>query len=100
MFDEKKPLQAQIEKLYREFSIPVRQDILSCYTTRLYNWLQSNENVKIVGAIDTQRFVGDCGGGYERVIDETIEVPLMGGYDFLIDQQLNVGKGISGARLS
>lgn len=98
MYDEKKSLESQIEKLYREFSIPVRQDILSCYTTSLYDWLKPSEGIEIVGTIDTQRYIGDCGGGYERVTD-TIEVPLMGGQDFIIDKKLNVGKGVSGANL-
>ena len=98
MYDEKKSLESQIEKLYREFSIPVRQDILSCYTTSLYDWLKPSEGIEIVGTIDTQRYIGDCGGGYERVTD-TIEVPLMGGQDFIVDKKLNVGKGVSGANL-
>jgi formylmethanofuran--tetrahydromethanopterin N-formyltransferase len=99
MYDDKKPLQSQIERLYREFSIPVRQDILSCYTTNLYNWLKPSEGIEIVGTIDTQRYIGDCGGGYERVSTKTIEVPLMGGHDFIVAKNLNVGKGVSGANL-
>jgi formylmethanofuran--tetrahydromethanopterin N-formyltransferase len=99
MYDEKKPLESQIERLYREFSIPVRQDILSCYTTNLYNWLKPSEGIEIVGTIDTQRYIGDCGGGHERVSNDAIEVPLMGGHDFVVDKILNVGKGVSGANL-
>lgn len=99
MYDEKKPLHSQIEKLYREFSIPVRQDILSCYTTSLFDWLKPGEGIEIVGSIDTQRYIGDCGGGFERVGEEVIEVPLMGGQDFIVDKKLNVGKGVSGANL-
>ena len=99
MYDEKKPLNSQIEKLYREFSIPVRQDILSCYTTSLFDWLKPSEGIEIVGLIDTQRYIGDCGGGFERVDNEVIEVPLMGGQDFILDKKLNVGKGVSGANL-
>ncbi|WP_287583856.1 hypothetical protein [Candidatus Borrarchaeum sp.] len=99
MLNENKPLESQIEKLYREFSIPVRQDILSCYTTSLYDWLKPSEGIEIVGTIDTRRYIGDCGGGYERVNTKTIEVPLMGGQDFFVDKKLNVGKGVSGANL-
>lgn len=99
MYNENKQLESQIEKLYREFSIPVRQDILSCYTTSLYDWLKPNEGIEIVGTIDTRRYIGDCGGGYERVKGKSIEVPLMGGQDFVVDKTLNVGKGVSGANL-
>jgi formylmethanofuran--tetrahydromethanopterin N-formyltransferase len=99
MYNEEKPLENQIEKLYREFSIPVRQDILSCYTTSLYDWLKPEDGIEIVGTIDTRRYIGDCGGGYERVSTKTIEVPLMGGQDFIVDKKFNVGKGVSGANL-
>lgn len=99
MHDATKSLQSQIENLYREFSIPVRQDILSCYTTKLYDWLKPSGTVEIIGTIDTQRYIGDCGGGYERISTNSIEIPLMGGEDFVIARKLNVGKGISGANL-
>ncbi|MFX1465548.1 MAG: formylmethanofuran--tetrahydromethanopterin formyltransferase [Promethearchaeota archaeon] len=99
IYDEKKLLLSQIDKLYREFSIPVRQDILSCYTTSLFDWLKPSEGIEIVGSIDTQRYIGDCGGGFERLGKEVIEVPLMGGQDFVVDKKLNVGKGVSGANL-
>ncbi len=99
IYDTKKPLDYQIEKLNREFSIPVRQDILSCYTTRLFDWLKPNDNTDLIGVIDTQKYIGDCGGGYERSSGNTIDIPLMGGFDFLIDRKLNVGRGISGANL-
>jgi formylmethanofuran--tetrahydromethanopterin N-formyltransferase len=99
MINKEEPLEKQIEKFYRKFSIKVRQDILSVDTTRLFNWLEPGEGIDIIGNIDTQRFVGDCGRGYERHFKnygdhKLTEVHLMGGEDFVIDEKFNVGKGV------
>ncbi|NPA23393.1 MAG: formylmethanofuran--tetrahydromethanopterin formyltransferase [Crenarchaeota archaeon] len=96
-------VEEQIRKFWREVSIRIRQDILSCSggTSRLFNYLPKEVSV---GEVDTYELVGKCGGGYERVVNkydgrEMIIVPLMSGFDFEIERKLLYGIGIAGAAL-
>ncbi len=97
-YNPRRQLEEQVRKLYEEFSIRVRQDILSTATTRLFNHL-NEVDTEIVSSIDTMEHIGKCGGGCEKVIEkygrEMISVPLMAGQDFEIEKKLQVGKGVS-----
>ncbi|MFH1229221.1 MAG: formylmethanofuran--tetrahydromethanopterin formyltransferase [Candidatus Aenigmatarchaeota archaeon] len=98
-YNEGKTLEEQVERLYKEVSIKVRQDVLSAPngTTSLFDWM----NRKTLRKVDAQKRIGDCGGGYEKEILEygrkRISVPLMMGYDFTVDKELSVAEGVSGA---
>jgi formylmethanofuran--tetrahydromethanopterin N-formyltransferase len=100
MYDREKSLKEQVEKFYKEMSIRIRQDILSASggTTRIFNWMKPKE---IVYEIDSEERIGKCGGGYETAIEEygrkAVSVPLMMGHDFVIDNPIGCGIGISGA---
>ncbi len=99
-YRDDKPLERQVEKFWYEVSIRIRQDILSCSggTSRVFNWLPP-ENAS--GRVDTYELVGKCGGGYEWIEHkwgrDMIVVPLMSGFDFMIERYLYYGIGICGA---
>jgi formylmethanofuran--tetrahydromethanopterin N-formyltransferase len=104
MFNENEGVTKQVDKFYKEMSIKIRQDVLSVPTTRVFG--QTNESQKqdernIV--VDSEDRIGKCGGGYEwfssEIGKETINVPLMMGYDFKIDRYLKCGIGVSGGNL-
>jgi len=100
MYNNKKPLKEQVEMLNEEMSIKLRQDVLSASggTTRVFDWFGSKH--KPVYMINTEERVGKCGRGYETSVEEyrrrAINVPLMMGCDFKIDNPIKCGKGISG----
>ncbi len=98
-----KPLEEQVKKFWKEVSIRIRQDILSCSggTSRVFNYLPPELEK---GKIDTYELVGKCGGGYEKIElkyggREMIVIPLMSGFDFEIERTLGYGIGIAGAAL-
>jgi formylmethanofuran--tetrahydromethanopterin N-formyltransferase len=103
-YNENEDIQKQVAKFYKEMSIRIRQDVLSVSTTRAfgvpYPLAQPSESNLV---IDTEDRVGKCGGGYEWFSNEggreTINVPLMMGYDFKIDRQLRCAVGVSGGNL-
>jgi formylmethanofuran--tetrahydromethanopterin N-formyltransferase len=104
MFNENEDITRQVDKFYKEMSIKIRQDVLSVPTTRVYG--QTNERQKKAEnymTIDSEERIGKCGGGYEWLSSEdgkeTINVPLMMGYDFKIDRYLKCGLGVSGGNL-
>ncbi len=96
------PIEEQIKKFWKEVSIRIRQDILSCSggTSRVFNYLPEKYTI---GYIDTYELVGKCGGGYEKIEykygREMIIIPLMSGFDFEIERRLGYGIGIAGAAL-
>jgi formylmethanofuran--tetrahydromethanopterin N-formyltransferase len=101
---ENEDVAKQVEKFYKEMSIKLRQDVLSVTTTRLFSLSDSKERLdrnNIV--IDAEERIGKCGGGYENFSSEngieTINVPLMMGYDFKIDRYLPCRIGVSGGNL-
>jgi formylmethanofuran--tetrahydromethanopterin N-formyltransferase len=102
MYNENKSIEEQSEKFFEEVSIRIRQDILSASggTTRIFDWIGNQE---IIYTIDSKARVGDCGAGYESLEEEFkrefYKIPLMMGYDFKIDKNINIGLGISGANL-
>jgi len=102
-YDKKKDLENQINDFFREVSIRIRQDILSVPFTRIFDWNKEDSILEDVALIDTEEFVGRCGGGYEYFSEEygreVINIPLMMGYDFKIDRYLRCGIGVSGGNL-
>jgi formylmethanofuran--tetrahydromethanopterin N-formyltransferase len=104
MFNENEDVTKQVDKFYKEISIKIRQDVLSVPTTRVFG--QTNERQKQYEknmVVDSEERIGKCGGGYEwfssEDAKETINVPLMMGYDFKIDRYLKCGIGVSGGNL-
>jgi formylmethanofuran--tetrahydromethanopterin N-formyltransferase len=103
-FDEEDDTAKQVERFYKEMSIRIRQDVLSVPTTRVFGLASAAEEAperRIM--IDAEERIGKCGGGHEWFSKhddkETINVPLMMGYDFQIDRYLTCGVGVSGANI-
>jgi formylmethanofuran--tetrahydromethanopterin N-formyltransferase len=102
-YDKEKPLEEQVTRFNKEMSLRIRQDILSASggTTRIFDWPEPGK--KPIYVIDNRERVGDCGGGDEKFLDEcgrkNINIPLMIGHDFKIDETMKCGIGISGANL-
>ncbi len=97
------PLDKQLSRFWKEVSIRIRQDILSCSggTSRVFNYMPRELEQ---GKIDTYELVGKCGGGFERIERkyddrEMIIIPLMSGFDFEIEKKLGFSIGIAGAAL-
>jgi formylmethanofuran--tetrahydromethanopterin N-formyltransferase len=104
MFNENEDVTRQVDRFYKEISIKIRQDVLSVPTTRVFS--QTNERQKQYEknmVVDSEERIGKCGGGYEWFSSEdgkeTINVPLMMGYDFKVDRYLKCGIGVSGGNL-
>lgn len=93
--DEKKPLGGSVEKLEKELSYRIRQDILVKPFTALFD-----AHPKPKGKLDMMMRVGHCGDGFEweekRYGRAMIIVPIMIP-DFQIERYLGYGKGVMGA---
>jgi formylmethanofuran--tetrahydromethanopterin N-formyltransferase len=103
-YNDKEDAKTQLDKFYKEMSIRIRQDILSVGTTRVFGFPYEKEQAGATGLIiDSEDRIGKCGGGYEWFSSEggteTINIPLMMGYDFKIDRRLECAIGISGGNL-
>jgi formylmethanofuran--tetrahydromethanopterin N-formyltransferase len=83
-------------KFYDQLGRRIRQGILVVPTTALFDFYPQMTDDKFK-MMDN---VGHCGDGYEEVIDnysrKLISVPIMMGYDFLIEEELSYAKGIMG----
>ncbi|UCC18660.1 MAG: formylmethanofuran--tetrahydromethanopterin N-formyltransferase [Promethearchaeota archaeon] len=86
-------------KLYDQLGKRVRQGILVVPTTAVFDCFPSKEDLKF----NMMNNVGHCGDGYEEIITKfgkkMISVPIMMGYDFLIEEELNYAKGVMGGNL-
>jgi formylmethanofuran--tetrahydromethanopterin N-formyltransferase len=86
-------------KLYTQFGRRLRQGILVVPTTAVFDAYPK----KIDRKFDVMNNVGHCGDGYEEIIQkyerEIISVPIMFGYDFLIEQYITFAKGVMGGNL-
>jgi formylmethanofuran--tetrahydromethanopterin N-formyltransferase len=93
-FDDKKSLEEQVERFYREMSYRIRQDILVKPFTAVFNACENP-----IGRVDAMERIGHCGDGYEwiekRYGREMIIVPIMVP-DFQIERYLGYSKGITG----
>ncbi|MHA1695250.1 MAG: formylmethanofuran--tetrahydromethanopterin N-formyltransferase [Candidatus Helarchaeota archaeon] len=85
------------ENLYDKLGKRIRQGILVVPTTAVFNALESKDKFEMMDN------VGHCGDGYEKIINfkdkEMINVPIMMGYDFLIERFINFKSGIMGGNL-
>jgi len=85
-----------VSKLEYELGKRIRQGILVVPTTRVFNFLDSDNK------IDIMEKVGHCGDGYETIEKifgrEMINIPLMMG-EFLIERKLSYEKGIMGGNV-
>ncbi len=86
-------------KFYDQLGRRLRQGILVVPTTAVFDFYPYKTEVKF----NMMKNVGHCGDGYEDIIDKfdrkMISIPLMMGYDFLIEEELNYSKGIMGGNL-
>jgi formylmethanofuran:tetrahydromethanopterin formyltransferase len=70
-YNKKKSLKDQINDFFWEVSIRIRQDILSVPFTRIFDWSKGKSRMSEKDdVIDTEEFVGRCGGGYEYFSNE------------------------------
>jgi formylmethanofuran--tetrahydromethanopterin N-formyltransferase len=104
MYKENEDEAKQLDRFYKEMSIKIRQDVLSVTTTRVFGLANSEDRLdKKNMVIDSEERIGKCGGGYEWFSSEdgteTINIPLMMGYDFKIDRHLACGIGVSGGNI-
>ena len=87
------------EKLYDRLGRRMRQGILVVPTTAVFNAMPMEGD----GEFDVMNNVGHCGDGYEEVIEvygkKMISVPIMMGYDFLVEEKISYIKGIMGGNL-
>lgn len=89
----KKPIATLEDRLGRR----TRQGILVVPTTAVFNALESKTR------FDMMKTVGHCGDGYEWSVDfkgrKMINVPIMMGYDFLIENYLGYQEGVMGGNI-
>jgi len=93
--DEEKPFEKSLERLEKQLSYRIRQDILVKPFTALFDALP-----KVEGEFDMMETVGHCGDGYEwvekRFGRQMIVVPIMVP-DFQIQRHIGYARGVSGA---
>jgi formylmethanofuran--tetrahydromethanopterin N-formyltransferase len=91
----------QKSKLYTQFGRRLRQGILVVPTTAVFDAYPEDQEAK--NNFDMMNNVGHCGDGYEEILQkfnkELISVPIMFGYDFLIERLITFGKGVMGGNL-
>jgi len=88
-----------VAKLYDQLGRRMRQGILVVPTTAVFDYYPNKTETKF----DIMGNVGHCGDGYEEIVEKfdrkMISVPIMMGYDFLIDSELSYNKGVMGGNL-
>ncbi|MFX1322730.1 MAG: formylmethanofuran--tetrahydromethanopterin N-formyltransferase [Promethearchaeota archaeon] len=86
-------------KLYDQLGRRIRQGILVVPTTAVFDHFPNEVDTKF----NVMNNVGHCGDGYEWIVEEydrkLIDVPIMMGYDFLIEEELSYAKGVMGGNL-
>lgn len=87
------------KKLYTQLGRRLRQGILVVPTTAVFDAYPK----KTEESYNMMDNVGHCGDGYEEIISKyersLISVPIMMGYDFLIEEKISVDKGVMGGNL-
>ncbi|MFW9823394.1 MAG: formylmethanofuran--tetrahydromethanopterin N-formyltransferase [Candidatus Thorarchaeota archaeon] len=88
-----------IAKFYDQLGRRMRQGILVVPTTAVFDYYPANTQNKFK-MMDN---VGHCGDGYEWIVEKynrkLISVPIMMGYDFLIEEELSYAPGVMGGNL-
>ena len=86
-------------KFYEQLGRRMRQGILVVPTTAVFDYYPRKTEIKF----NMMNNVGHCGDGYEWIVEnfnrKLINVPLMMGYDFLIEEELSYTKGVMGGNL-
>ena len=86
-------------KFYDQLGRRIRQGILVVPTTAVFDYYPYKTEMKF----NMMNNVGHCGDGYEEIINtfdrKLINVPIMMGYDFLIEEELSYAKGVMGGNL-
>jgi len=86
-------------KFYDQLGRRMRQGILVVPTTAVFDYFSRTTEFKF-NMMDN---VGHCGDGYEWIVEKfnrkLINVPIMMGYDFLIEEDISYAKGVMGGNL-
>ncbi|MFX0070811.1 MAG: formylmethanofuran--tetrahydromethanopterin N-formyltransferase [Candidatus Hermodarchaeota archaeon] len=86
-------------KFYEQLGRRMRQGILVVPTTAVFDFFPKDIDAKF-NMMDN---VGHCGDGYEWIFEKydrkLINVPIMMGYDFLIEEELSYAPGVMGGNL-
>jgi len=86
-------------KFYKQFGRRMRQGILVVPTTAVFDYYPGTTEFKF-NMMDN---VGHCGDGFEWIVEKfnrkLISVPIMMGYDFLIEEEISYAKGVMGGNL-
>ncbi len=86
-------------KFYEQLGRRMRQGILVVPTTAVFDYYPKDTDTKF-NMMDN---VGHCGDGYEWIIEnynrKLINVPIMMGYDFQIEEELSYAPGVMGGNL-
>jgi formylmethanofuran--tetrahydromethanopterin N-formyltransferase len=86
-------------KFYEQLGRRMRQGILVVPTTAVYNYYPRKTEL----TFNMMDNVGHCGDGYEWIVKKfnrkLINVPIMMGYDFLIEEEISYDKGVMGGNL-
>jgi len=86
-------------KFYEQLGRRMRQGILVVPTTAVFDYYPKESDNKF-NMMDN---VGHCGDGYEWIVEKysrkLINVPIMMGYDFLIEEDLSYAPGVMGGNL-
>ncbi|MFW9899387.1 MAG: formylmethanofuran--tetrahydromethanopterin N-formyltransferase [Candidatus Thorarchaeota archaeon] len=87
------------EKLYNRLGRRMRQGILVIPTTAVFDYYPEDTDLKF----NMINNVGHCGDGYEWIVEKynrkLINVPIMMGFDFIIEEELSYAKGVMGGNL-
>ncbi len=88
-----------IAKFYEQLGRRIRQGILIVPTTAVFDYYPGNTEFKF----NMMNNVGHCGDGYEWIVErfnrKLINVPIMMGHDFLIEEDISYTKGVMGGNL-
>ena len=86
-------------KFYDKIGRRMRQGILVIPTTAVFDAYSKVTETRF----NMMNNVGHCGDGYEEIMEKynrkMISVPIMMGYDFLIEEELSYAKGVMGGNL-
>jgi formylmethanofuran--tetrahydromethanopterin N-formyltransferase len=86
-------------KFYEQLGRRMRQGILVVPTTAVFDHYPMKKDTKF----NMMANVGHCGDGYEWIVEKyrkrLINIPIMMGYDFLIEEELIYAPGIMGGNL-
>jgi formylmethanofuran--tetrahydromethanopterin N-formyltransferase len=86
-------------KFYEQIGRRMRQGILVVPTTTVFDYYPNSVDKKF----DMMNNVGHCGDGYEWLIEKyqrkLIDIPIMMGHDFLIEEQISYAPGVMGGNL-